>query len=385
MPSLLLESPQSYRRIQIEKKKSMAKGATVSWLSDQLSRGSFLLLLDCRPFSEFARSHIQGAINLTIPSLMLRRLKKGMNFAISSLITSEEGKAQFNRNLRNASGIVLYDSNTTEVSSVCCGSALGVLLKKFSEDVSAPVWLLEGGFSKFEKKYSAFCEQGEDMERPLLSLSGLKIQDSEEDRGPLRFEPPATPFMVTDHQESQTKVPVQILPHLYLGSEKDSSDLEILKKYGISYILNVTHDKPNSFEHLPGFKYKKLPVEDNWRANLSDMFPEAFQFIDEGITQNRGVLIHCLAGVSRSVTVTIAYLISALNMTLNEAYDFVKQRKPSVNPNLNFMGQLLEFERQLRTPQTPSSTTSSLSSDCSLDGEEDVDCLMLAARFQKLS
>ena len=99
-----------------------------------------------------------------------------------------------------------------------------------------------------------------------------------------------------------------------------------------------------------------------------------FSFLssEEGITQNRGVLIHCLAGVSRSVTVTIAYLISALNMTLNEAYDFVKQRKPSVNPNLNFMGQLLEFERQLRTPQTPSSTTSTLSSDSSLDSEEDV-------------
>ena len=115
------------------------------------------------------------------------------------------------------------------------------------------------------------------MERPLLSLSGLTIQDTEQDHHSVKLEP-STP-QVADHQESRTKVPVQILPHLYLGSEKDSSDLEILKKYGISYILNVTHDKPNSFEHLPGFKYKKLPVEDNWRANLSDMFPEAFQFI----------------------------------------------------------------------------------------------------------
>ena len=122
----------------------MAKGATISWLSDQLSRGAYLLLLDCRPFAEFARSHVQGAINLTIPSLMLRRLKKGTNFAISSLITSEEGKAQFNRNLRHASGIVLYDSETTDVSTVCTSSALGVLLKKFSEDVNTPVWLLEG-------------------------------------------------------------------------------------------------------------------------------------------------------------------------------------------------------------------------------------------------
>ena len=75
---------------------------------------------------------------------MLRRLKKGTNFAISSLITSEEGKVQFNRNLRHASGIVLYDSETTDVSAVNTGSALGVLLKKFSEDVNTPVWLLEG-------------------------------------------------------------------------------------------------------------------------------------------------------------------------------------------------------------------------------------------------
>lgn len=119
-------------------------------------------------------------------------------------------------------------------------------------------------------------------------------------------------------------------------------------------------------------------------APLTIKYCFLFLSSDEGITQNRGVLIHCLAGVSRSVTVTIAYLISALNMTLNEAYDFVKQRKPSVNPNLNFMGQLLEFERQLRTPQTPSSTTSTLSSDSSLDGEvEDVvDLNIVAPRCQ---
>ena len=128
----------------MEKKKLMAKGATISWLSDQLTKGAFMLLLDCRPYAEFARCHVQGAINLTIPSLMLRRLKKGTSFAISSLITSEESKAQFNRNLHLASGIVLYDSETSDVSSVCSSSALGVLLKKFTEDVNTPVWLLEG-------------------------------------------------------------------------------------------------------------------------------------------------------------------------------------------------------------------------------------------------
>lgn len=123
---------------------------------------------------------------------------------------------------------------------------------------------------------------GEQVDSPLLSLSGLTIQDNaEQERSAPKLEP-STP-QITDHQECRTKVPVQILPRLYLGSEKDSADLELLKKYEISYILNVTHDKPNSFEHLPGFKYKKLPVEDNWRANLSDMFPEAFEFIGKFI------------------------------------------------------------------------------------------------------
>lgn len=66
---------------------------------------------------------------------------------------------------------------------------------------------------------------------------------------------------------------------MYFGSEKDFLDLDILKKYGILYILNVIYDKFNFFEYLFGFKYKKLLVEDNWRVNLLDMFFEVFEFI----------------------------------------------------------------------------------------------------------
>lgn len=152
MPSLtlLVDSPRSYRRTQAEKKKLMARGASVNWLSEQLRGSNYIMVLDCRPFGEFARSHIQGAINLTIPSLMLRRLKKGNNFSIPSLITSDEGKETFKKNLPMASCIVLYDSSTKDVSSVGSNSALGVVIKKLSEDCSAPnVRLLEGAlFSK---------------------------------------------------------------------------------------------------------------------------------------------------------------------------------------------------------------------------------------------
>ena len=56
------------------------------------------------------------------------------------------------------------------------------------------------------------------------------------------------------------------------------------------------------------------------------------------------ILIHCMAGISRSVTLTIAYLIRYFQMPMQAAYQYVKERRPAISPNLNFMGQLVEFE-----------------------------------------
>ncbi len=68
---------------------------------------------------------------------------------------------------------------------------------------------------------------------------------------------------------------------------------------------------------------------------------------DEARGLKCGVLVHCLAGISRSVTVTVAYLMQKLNLSMNDAYDIVKLKKSNISPNFNFMGQLLDFERTL--------------------------------------
>nr|XP_051678258.1 LOW QUALITY PROTEIN: dual specificity protein phosphatase 7-like [Oryctolagus cuniculus] len=183
----------------------------------------------------------------------------------------------------------------------------------------------------------------------VLGLGGLRISsdcsDGESDR-----ELPSS-AMESDGSpvpSSQPAFLIQILPYLYLGCAKDSTNLDVLGKYGIKHILNVTPNLPNSLEHGGEFTYKQIPISDPWSQNLSQFFPEAISFIDgRGPLKKCGVLLRCLAGISRSLTVTVAYLRQKMNLSLNDAYDFVKRKKSNISPNVNFTGQLLDFERTL--------------------------------------
>ena len=67
--------------------------------------------------------------------------------------------------------------------------------------------------------------------------------------------------------------------------------------------------------------------------------------IEKARNDNSVILIHCMAGISRSVTLTIAYIMAFFNLSMQDAYQYVKDKRPAISPNLNFMGQLVEFER----------------------------------------
>lgn len=84
------------------------------------------------------------------------------------------------------------------------------------------------------------------------------------------------------------------------------------------------------------------------------------------------MLVHCLAGVSRSVTVTLAYLMHARALCLNDAFSLVRLRKPDVSPNFHFMQQLHSFEGQL-LKQNPARTPLSAVSAVSMQSSASID------------
>lgn len=123
----------------------MMSSKSVEWLQEELESGlglSSLLLLDCRSHELYESSHIESAINLAIPGLMLRRLKKG-NLPIRSIIPNNEDKEKFVKRCKTDM-VVLYDEATTDWQETgLVSSVLGMLLQKLRDD-GCKAFYLEG-------------------------------------------------------------------------------------------------------------------------------------------------------------------------------------------------------------------------------------------------
>ena len=59
------------------------------------------------------------------------------------------------------------------------------------------------------------------------------------------------------------------------------------------------------------------------------------------------MLVHCSAGISRSAAIVIGYLMKEFSLSLNDAHQFVRSRREIISPNLDFMGELTEYETKL--------------------------------------
>lgn len=97
----------------------------------------------------------------------------------------------------------------------------------------------------------------------------------------------------------------------------------------------------NMFPDL--FKYQTQEFLDLPEFPILRGFDSAIDFIDEALQTGGCVLVHCNAGVSRSAAVVMAYLIKKEGMTVNDAFSFLRSKRPAICPNPGFLIQLQCF------------------------------------------
>jgi len=140
--------------------------------------------------------------------------------------------------------------------------------------------------------------------------------------------------------------------HLLMPSQNSSKDFKVRVRSGGSH-YDLINRKPLDGDENKGVKVvryiqcKCINIADNSEQILCKFFDEAHQFIDEARRKKCNILVHCLAGISRSPTIAIAYLMRVNSLRFKEAYNLVKQCRPQTDPNFSFMTQLMNYEKSL--------------------------------------
>ncbi|XP_013784685.1 dual specificity protein phosphatase 16-like [Limulus polyphemus] len=274
-----------------------------------------VLIIDSRSFLEYNTNHVASAVNVCCSKLVKRRLQQD-KISVKDLLIHT---CQFD--IHETYDVVVYDQGSYTVDINTTDTFIAVLMKKLAQ-VFRSVNLVKGGFLEFQAAYPNLCEDKTWKCSPLTSLS--------------------QPCLSVMHQG-----PTKILPFMYLGSQSDAFNKEMLNNHNITYELNVSANCPKP-DFIQDTHFMRISVNDNYSEKLLPFFPKAFQFLDKVREASGCVLVHCLAGISRSPTIAIAYVMHYLRLSSDVAYRYVKSKRVTISPNFNFLGQLLEFEKQLR-------------------------------------
>lgn len=112
--------------------------------------------------------------------------------------------------------------------------------------------------------------------------------------------------------------------------------------------MNATVELPDT--PLPDDRpeFLRVAIKDSSSANLSEYFDQVADMIEKTRESNEGrSLVHCVAGVSRSVSLVLAYLMKYQKMSLKSAFHHVKSVRPQIRPNTGFFKQLIEYEEKI--------------------------------------
>ncbi|KAL8611425.1 hypothetical protein ACOMHN_014480 [Nucella lapillus] len=277
-----------------------------------------VLLIDSRSFLEFNTSTIQQSVNVSCSKLVKRRLQQD-KVHIQELLSQT-----CHVDVDPSWDVIVYDQCTEDPGVFTADNFVHVLLSKLAVSFNS-VNFLSGGFLAFQAMYPVLVESKANSSYRCTALTSLSQ--------------PCLPVSNVG--------PTRILPFLYLGSSQDALSLETAQINGINYVLNVSTNCPRPAYVQEGH-FHRIPIGDNYSEKILPFFPEAFQFLDKVHEANGCVLVHCLAGISRSPTLAIAYIMKHMRMSSDEAYRYVKDKRPTISPNFNFLGQLLEYEHVVR-------------------------------------
>jgi len=187
-----------------------------------------------------------------------------------------------------------------------------------------------------------------------IQVAGLKTRH--QDQLAFEFDPSNQNEVIGDVRDTTrknakldyySKICSEIIPGLlYVGSDLVARNYDELKSKGITHVVNCAGDR--CLNYFPDkFTYLTYYLKDSKTENIECLFYEVIEFIESVKKQGGRTFIHCIQGVSRSVTMCLSYLMFKEKITFEEGCSRVRDLRGVSNPNMGFTVQLLQWYKRL--------------------------------------
>ncbi|CCO27266.1 Tyrosine-protein phosphatase yvh1 Short=PTPase yvh1 [Rhizoctonia solani AG-1 IB] len=120
----------------------------------------------------------------------------------------------------------------------------------------------------------------------------------------------------------------EVTENLWVGDFGAATSIELLEMAGVKYVTMQRH---------------QIPLDDTEEQDVLSYLPATIAFIQKSLASGDGVLIHCMAGMSRSATIAAAYLMYTKGLDPTGALELIREVRPTIQPNPSFLHQLDVF------------------------------------------
>ena len=134
---------------------------------------------------------------------------------------------------------------------------------------------------------------------------------------------------------------------LYLGNLEGAKDVKVLRAKRIRAVLTLIVRSDLRYEARDVPEHKVVEIDDNPGFRIGKYLDEIVQWIELQRSQKYNVLVHCYAGISRSASAVIAYLMHKNGWSYEKALLHCRARREVTNPNTGFAQQLREYEKRV--------------------------------------
>jgi predicted protein tyrosine phosphatase len=287
-----------------------------------------IIYIDLRPILDTTKSHIKDSYLVLINQNNIKKIKD-RKIEISTIFRHSTSEDFFSK-ISTATQVIILIK--TEISQ----NVIDFIQEYLTQDIPYIIHV----YTDYIKNIP---------EENIIKLIKLNIQNPPKrqllNNHNSLSSPPFIDFYSKEPYESyesyESNEPNEIIPGLFLSGVNCVND-DILEKYNIKTVLSIMSNPPELDESK--YKHMKIKILDSPRVNISDHFEATHEFINNSLKEKKNILVHCHAGISRSATIVISYIMNIQLITADIAFRFVKNKREIINPNIGFCYNLRQYE-----------------------------------------